>query len=102
MQGYIFVDETLLKTDDHDFGYGLLMSLIGTISELYRNYIISGYMHISREKGLYYYSYMLPLLQTILCTRFGRKLILVTDGTHWYNDACRWLRMPLITHMILT
>jgi hypothetical protein len=44
---------------------------------------------------------MLPLLQTILCTRFGRKLILVTDGTHWYNDACRWLRMPLITHMIL-
>ena len=27
-----------------------------------------------------------------LRNRYGRKPIL-TDGAHWYNDACKWLRL---------
>jgi hypothetical protein len=54
MQGYIFVDETLLKTDGHDFGYGLLMSLIGTISELYNIWL---YAYLKRKRTLLLFLY---------------------------------------------
>ena len=32
-----------------------------------------------------------------LRTKFGNKPI-YTDGAHWYNDACRWLRLKHIVY----
>lgn len=46
-------------------------------------------MHLSRERTLFVCYHFFSQLRK----RYGRKLIL-TDGARWYNDACRWLRMP--------
>jgi transposase-like protein len=35
---------------------------------------------------------MLPLFKQ-LRTRYGRRKPIHTDGAHWYNDACKWLRL---------
>ena len=45
-------------------------------------------MHLSRERTIFICYQFFKQLRT----RFGRKPIL-TDGAHWYNDACRWLRL---------
>jgi putative transposase len=46
-------------------------------------------MQLSRERTiLVCYWFFLQLRR-----RYGRKTI-YTDGARWYNDACRWLRMP--------
>lgn len=46
-------------------------------------------MHISREKTIFVCYWFFQQLRR----RYGRKP-LFTDGAQWYNDACRWLRLP--------
>jgi putative transposase len=48
--------------------------------------------HISRERTIFVCYQFFRQIRT----RFGNKPIF-TDGAHWYNDACRWLRL---THVI--
>ena len=45
-------------------------------------------MHLSRERTIFVCYQFFKQLRD----RYGRKPIL-TDGAHWYNDACRWLRL---------
>lgn len=47
-------------------------------------------MHLSRERTIFVCYHFYKQLRD----RYGRKLIF-TDGAHGYNDACRWLRLPL-------
>jgi putative transposase len=76
----IFVDETLLKIDGHDYW-------LWVAYEPDQNKCLA--IHISRERTILVCYRFFKHLRT----RFGRKPIL-TDGAHWYNDACRWLRLP--------
>jgi hypothetical protein len=40
---------------------------------------------------------MLSVLRQIRRTRFGNKPIF-TDCAHWYNDACKWLRLKHVIY----
>jgi putative transposase len=44
--------------------------------------------HISRERTIFVCYQFLKQLRR----RYGLKPI-HTDGAHWYNDACKWLRL---------
>src|SRR5688572_29281290 len=43
--------------------------------------------YLSRERTIFVCYQFFKQLRN----RYGRKPIF-TDGAHWYNDACRWLR----------
>jgi len=76
----IFVDETLVRIDGHEYW-------LWVAYEPHLDVCLS--MHLSRERTiLVCYRFFLQLR-----TRYGRKPV-YTDGAQWYNDACRWLRMP--------
>ena len=65
-------------------GYGQLMNQI---------YMFVCYFIYLQRKNHFC---MLSVLQTIR-TRFGNKPIF-TDSAHWYNDACRWLRLKHVIY----
>jgi transposase-like protein len=44
--------------------------------------------YLSRERTIFVCYQFFKQLRN----RYGRKPIF-TDGAHWYNDACRWLRL---------
>ena len=43
------------------------------------------------------YSCMLSILKH-LRSKYGRKPVYTADGAHWYNDACKWLRLKHIVY----
>lgn len=76
----IFVDETLLQIDGND--YWLWIAYEPSLDACLM-------MHLSRERTLFVcYQFFRQLRD-----RYGRKPIF-TDGAQWYNEACRWLRLP--------
>ena len=75
----IFVDETLLQVDGQNYWLWIAYE---------PNLDVCLMMHLSRERTIFVCYQFFKQLRT----RFGRKPIL-TDGAHWYNDACRWLRL---------
>lgn len=77
----IFVDETLLQIDGHDYWLWIAY-------EPRLDVCLS--MHLSSERTIFvcYYRFFKQLRR-----RYGRKPI-YTDGTHWYKEACKWLRLP--------
>jgi putative transposase len=75
----IFVDETLLQIDGHD--YWLWIAYEPALNTCLM-------MHLSRERTLFVCYQFFKQLQR----RYGRKPIF-TDGAPWYNEACRWLRL---------
>jgi putative transposase len=80
----IFVDETLLQIAGQDYWLWIAY-------EPHLNVCLS--MHLSRERTiLVCYRFFLQLRR-----RYGMKPV-YTDGAQWYNDACRWLRMPHYVH----
>jgi hypothetical protein len=74
----IFVDETLLKINDGQ-DYWLWLAYDEP------NLHVCLLFHISRERTIFV---CYQFFRQIRTTRFGNKPIF-TDGTHWYNDACR-------------
>ncbi len=75
----IFVDETLLQIDGQD--YWLWVAYEPNVNKCLM-------IHLSRERTIFVCYQFFKQLQN----RYGRKPIF-TDGAHWYNDACRWLRL---------
>jgi putative transposase len=75
----IFVDETLLQIGGQD--YWLWVDYEPNVNKCLM-------IHLSRERTIFVCYQFFKQLQN----RFGRKPIF-TDGAHWYNDACRWLRL---------
>ena len=76
----IFVDETLLQIDGQN--YWLWVVYEPTLNSCLM-------MHLSRERTIFVcYQFFKQLRH-----RYGRKPIF-TDGAQWYNDACKWLRLP--------
>lgn len=76
----IFVDETLIRIDGRDYW-------LWVAYEPDLNVCLS--MHLSRERTIFVcYRFFKQLRK-----RYGRKP-LYTDGARWYNEACRWLRLP--------
>ncbi|MEW6603687.1 MAG: DDE-type integrase/transposase/recombinase [Thermoproteota archaeon] len=77
----IFVDETLLQIDGHDYWLWIAYEpALGTCLA----------MHLSHERTIFVCYRFFRQLQR----RYGRKPIF-TDGARWYNEACsRWLRLP--------
>ena len=49
--------------------------------------------HLSTERTIFVCYQFFKQIRT----RFGNKTIF-TDGAHWYNDACRWLRLKHIVY----
>jgi putative transposase len=52
-------------------------------------------MHLSKERTIFVCYHFFKQLMT----RYGRKPI-HTDGAHWYNDACKWLRLKHHVYMV--
>jgi transposase-like protein len=52
--------------------------------------------YLSRERTIFVCYQFFKQLRN----RYGRKPIF-TDGAHWYNDACRWLRLDHRESMVL-
>ena len=76
----IFVDETLIQIDGQD--YWLWVAYEPNLDACLA-------MHLSRERTLFVcYRFFRQLRD-----RYGRKPIF-TDAAAWYNEACRWLRLP--------
>lgn len=76
----IFVDETLIRIDGHDWWLWIAYE---------PNLDVCLSMHLSRERTIFIcYRFFQQLRK-----RYGRKPV-YTDAAQWYNDACRWLRMP--------
>lgn len=75
----IFVDETLLQIDGHDYW-------LWVAYEPKLNVCLS--MHLSRERTIFVCYRFFQQLRN----RYGRKPIF-TDGAHWYKEACKWLRL---------
>jgi putative transposase len=75
----LFVDETLLKIDGHEYWLWIAY-------EPDQNKCLL--MHLSRERTIL----VCYLFFQKLRTRFGRKPVF-TDGGKWYSLACRWLRL---------
>jgi putative transposase len=75
----IFVDETLLQIDGQN--YWLWIAYEPNLNSCLM-------MHLSRERTIFVCYQFFKQLRD----RFGRKPIF-TDGAHWYNDACGWLRL---------
>jgi putative transposase len=79
----IFVDETLLQIDGQN--YWLWVAYEPNLNTCLM-------MHLSKERTIFVCYQFFKQLRN----RYGRKPIF-TDGAHWYNDACRWLRLK---HMV--
>jgi putative transposase len=75
----IFVDETLLHIDGKNYWLWIAYE---------PNLNVCLMMHLSRERTIFVCYQFFKQLRN----RYGRKPIF-TDGAHWYNDACRWLRL---------
>ena len=75
----IFVDETLLHIDGQNYWIWIAYE---------PNLNVCLMMHVSRERTIFVCYQFFKQLRN----RYGRKLIF-TDCAHWYNDACRWLRL---------
>jgi putative transposase len=75
----IFVDETLLKVDGHE--YWLWIAYEPSLD-------VCLMMHLSRERTIFICYRFFKQIRD----RFGRKPVF-TDGALWYNTACRWLRL---------
>jgi putative transposase len=76
----IFVDETLLQVDGQNYWLWIAYE---------PNLNVCLMMHLSRERTIFVCYQFFKQLRN----RYGRKPIL-TDGASWYNDACKWLRLP--------
>ena len=46
-------------------------------------------MHLSKERIIFICYHFFKQLRT----RYGSRKPIHTDGAHWYNDACKWLRL---------
>ena len=46
-------------------------------------------MHLSKERTIFICYHFFKQLRT----RYGNRKPIHTDGAHWYNDACKWLRL---------
>lgn len=77
----IFVDETLLQIDGKD--YWLWIAYEPALDSCLM-------VHLSRERTIFFVCYQ---FFKQLQRRYGRKPA-YTDGARWYNDACRWFRLP--------
>jgi putative transposase len=75
----IFVDETLLRIDGQNYWLWIAYE---------PNLNVCLMMHLSKERTIFVCYRFFKQLRN----RYGRKPIF-TDGAHWYNDACRWLRL---------
>jgi putative transposase len=75
----IFVDETLLKVDGHEYWLWIAYE---------PNQNVCLMMHLSRERTIFICYQFFKQLRD----RYGRKPVF-TDGALWYNTACRWLRL---------
>jgi transposase-like protein len=75
----IFVDETLLKINGQHYWLWLAYE---------PNLHVCLLFHLSTERTIFICYQFFKQLRT----KFGNKPI-YTDGAHWYNDACRWLRL---------
>jgi putative transposase len=47
-------------------------------------------MHLSKERTTIFICYH---FFKQLRTRYGSRKPIHNDGAHWYNDACKWLRL---------
>jgi putative transposase len=83
----IFVDETLLHIDGKNYWLWIAYE---------PNLNVCLMMHLSRERTIFVCYQFFKHLRN----RYGRKPIF-TDGAHWYNDACRWLRLEHHMCMVL-
>jgi len=84
----ILVDETMLKINGQDYWLWLA----------YEPNIRSCLMlHISRERTIFVCYQFFKHLRS----KYGRKPV-YTDGAHWYNDACKWLRLKHIVYETAT
>ncbi|AFU57863.1 putative transposase [Candidatus Nitrososphaera gargensis Ga9.2] len=83
----IFVDETLLQIDGHDYstGCGLHMNHLQSIR------VWPCTSHVTEP-----FSCATGSSSSCKGGR-GRKPIF-TDGARWYNEACRWLRLPHLVY----
>jgi len=77
----IFVDETLLQIDGKD--YWLWIAYEPNLNACLM-------MHLSRERTLFICYRFFRQLRN----RYGGRKPIYTDGARWYNEACRWLRLP--------
>ena len=75
-----FVDETLLKIDGQD--YWLWLAYEPNLNTCLM-------MHLSRERTIFVCYQFFRQLRN----RYGSRKIIYTDGTRWYDDACKWLRL---------
>ncbi len=80
----IFVDETLLKVDGQNYWLWLAYE---------PNLHVCLLFHLSRERTIFVCYQFFRRIRT----RFGNKPIF-TDSAHWYNDACRWLRLKHVIY----
>jgi putative transposase len=46
-------------------------------------------MQLSKERTIFICYRFFKQLRT----RYGSRKPIHTDGAHWYNDACKWLRL---------
>lgn len=83
----IFVDETLIKINGKYYWLWLAYE---------PNLHACLLFHISKERTIFVCYQFFKQIRT----RFGRKPIIYSDGAHWYNDACKWLRLKHIVYGI--
>jgi putative transposase len=76
----IFVDETLIKIEGQDYWLWIAYE---------PNLNVCLMMHLSRERRIFVCYQFFKQLRN----RYGKKPVF-TDGARWYNDACKWLRLP--------
>lgn len=81
----IFVDETLVKIDGQN--YWLWIAYEPNIHSCLL-------FHISRERTIFVCYQFFKQIRT----KFGRRKPIYTDGSYWYNDACKWLRLKHIIY----
>jgi putative transposase len=80
----ISVDETLLKINGQN--YWLWIAYEPNI----RSCLM---LHISKDRTIFVCYQFLKQLRS----KYGRKPV-CTDGAHWYDDACKWLRLKHIVY----
>jgi putative transposase len=80
----IFVDETLIKINGQDHWLWIA----------YEPNIHSCLLfHLSKERTIFVCYQFFKEIRS----RYGNKVI-YTDGAHWYNNACKWLRLKHILY----
>lgn len=76
----IFVDETLFKINGQDYWLWLAYE---------PNLHVCLLFHISRERTIFVWYQFFKQIRK----KYGIRKPIHTDGAHWYNDACKWLRL---------